>query len=464
MGNQSSKFVEEVQIISDRIINYLFSNNWKYINKCTGECVKGIGNPINIQECYLTCEAKLDNDGNYYCDKPGGCQKGGANAKFLAVGLAKVNAYIQSGCNCSRETFSILLYSSIASNQGFKTAWNGALGLQEVFTITLAAIGNEWHVSQSSTKDVAKKILRESQDHDWQHLILLHRLLYGDQYRNNGELISIPNSYYEHLINVAPCRGFDGRIHSGNSYEWGCIDRLDGEKGCENGCGNYISASNGLPFMFYYNLYNLVNTSYGENDMPISINNLALSDIDKNNYIEKDKKNFMAANTITAHNDYLIDNVFSDGQGRVTFVAGKYIDLLPGFEVKNGATLNAYIDPTISQMTCFNTSEPCISSTRVNPHVGLENNDMIEEGDFVIDISAMMQISPNPSPGKFTLQFLGKSIDNTVEIYNIFGEKIYKSDFTGLQYEMDLSSHPKGIYFIKVQSGENIFTEKLVLQ
>lgn len=82
------------------------------------------------------------------------------------------------------------------------------------------------------------------------------------------------------------------------------------------------------------------------------------------------------------------------------------------------------------------------------------------------DIKAL--ISPNPSTGKFTLQIPqeeeSENPNYTIEIYNILGEKILQSEIQNSKSLIDLSSHPKGIYFLKIQSGENIYTEKIVVQ
>jgi hypothetical protein len=72
-------------------------------------------------------------------------------------------------------------------------------------------------------------------------------------------------------------------------------------------------------------------------------------------------------------------------------------------------------------------------------------------------------ISPNPNNGIFTLQ-LKENTQGELFIYNPIGTLIYQSSIVNQQSTIDLSSRPRGIYFLKVQSGEKIYTAKIILQ
>jgi len=73
-----------------------------------------------------------------------------------------------------------------------------------------------------------------------------------------------------------------------------------------------------------------------------------------------------------------------------------------------------------------------------------------------------IKISPNPSSGLFTLQSTEEI--TVLEIYNVLGEKVYKSEMQNLKYEINLSAQAKGIYFVRVQSGENVSTQKIIIE
>lgn len=72
-------------------------------------------------------------------------------------------------------------------------------------------------------------------------------------------------------------------------------------------------------------------------------------------------------------------------------------------------------------------------------------------------------ILPNPSDGKFILQFK-ESSEGEIFIYNNLGGIVHQSKIIGNQLSVDLSNHPKGIYFVKVQDANRIYTEKVVVQ
>lgn len=84
------------------------------------------------------------------------------------------------------------------------------------------------------------------------------------------------------------------------------------------------------------------------------------------------------------------------------------------------------------------------------------------------------RIFPNPTNGKFTLQFNGpdgKSGSWTredphaaIEVFNILGDKV--ADLSDLiaksSNDVDLSYVTNGIYFIRIQDSKSSFTEKLI--
>jgi hypothetical protein len=75
-----------------------------------------------------------------------------------------------------------------------------------------------------------------------------------------------------------------------------------------------------------------------------------------------------------------------------------------------------------------------------------------------------INISPNPTPGKFAINSFEK-ID-AIKVYNILGENVYSINNLKQQTsnEIDLSGFQKGIYFVKIQSGEKLFTKRIVVQ
>ncbi|MBI3511561.1 MAG: T9SS type A sorting domain-containing protein [Bacteroidetes bacterium] len=72
-------------------------------------------------------------------------------------------------------------------------------------------------------------------------------------------------------------------------------------------------------------------------------------------------------------------------------------------------------------------------------------------------------ISPNPSSGKFSLQF-ENNFSGIICITNILGEIIYQTEINNSNQEIDLSSQPDGIYFVNVKAKVESFTQKIIIQ
>lgn len=89
----------------------------------------------------------------------------------------------------------------------------------------------------------------------------------------------------------------------------------------------------------------------------------------------------------------------------------------------------------------------------------------------VMDLSHLpsaMYVYPNPSNGKFIIGMKHNSLSTNfrVLIYNVYGQIVYV--YVGKQinfpFEIDLSSQPNGVYFIKLEIGKEIFSHKIILQ
>ncbi len=83
---------------------------------------------------------------------------------------------------------------------------------------------------------------------------------------------------------------------------------------------------------------------------------------------------------------------------------------------------------------------------------------------FDLQLTTNISIYPNPCTGKFSVK--GKSDIKTIEIYDVFGEKVYATSKFEQQKsnEVDLSDFPKGIYFVKIYDKQKFYTEKIVMQ
>ena len=96
---------------------------------------------------------------------------------------------------------------------------------------------------------------------------------------------------------------------------------------------------------------------------------------------------------------------------------------------------------------------------KLNPEGDVEINEKIQTEDN-------FTCYPNPTTGIVNINFA--KISNfgkvKVEITNINGQIIRQLTIDKEQLTINLSEHPKGIYFIKIQTEEQIYTDKIILK
>lgn len=71
-----------------------------------------------------------------------------------------------------------------------------------------------------------------------------------------------------------------------------------------------------------------------------------------------------------------------------------------------------------------------------------------------------VSIFPNPTAGVFSIT--GVEAEASISIFNAFGNEVKQLTST-LPAEIDLSGHPKGVYFVRIDTGERIYHEKVVI-
>lgn len=80
-----------------------------------------------------------------------------------------------------------------------------------------------------------------------------------------------------------------------------------------------------------------------------------------------------------------------------------------------------------------------------------------------------MNFYPNPNTGKFNLAFdLRDKGDTEINVLNVEGKAVYHEklkDFTGhYDHEINISSQPKGVYFVKVIQGAHSYVKKMMVE
>ena len=88
----------------------------------------------------------------------------------------------------------------------------------------------------------------------------------------------------------------------------------------------------------------------------------------------------------------------------------------------------------------------------------------VDDSELVSNLS----VYPNPTNGKFTVSISNaEASDLTVELVNISGQVVYRNEVKAVysyNEDIDAGSFAKGVYYLKVNNGEEVKVEKVVVQ
>jgi hypothetical protein len=78
-------------------------------------------------------------------------------------------------------------------------------------------------------------------------------------------------------------------------------------------------------------------------------------------------------------------------------------------------------------------------------------------------INEAFKIYPNPSSGKIYMQFV-RPTDGVIRMFQVNGQQILQPIMIQgvLQYSIDISDFPSGMYMIILEDSENIWSEKII--
>ncbi len=139
-----------------------------------------------------------------------------------------------------------------------------------------------------------------------------------------------------------------------------------------------------------------------------------------------------------------------------TITAGEEIILRPGFTAKYGSTFTASLGASCQETNGGNRSFAGNNSN---------SNSLPAQTLPINPIQNKLIVIPNPSSGKFSVSFAnGQSTTGYLQVMDLIGNVIYQSLAQNSKADIDLSAQPKGIYFIKLQSGDKIYTDKIIIQ
>jgi hypothetical protein len=155
---------------------------------------------------------------------------------------------------------------------------------------------------------------------------------------------------------------------------------------------------------------------------------------------------FDATNNITVSNTVIENGAF------VEFRAGVSILFLSGFVVESGGSMHALISDVY-----------CQPSSMLNSGEKI----MAQEIYTASEPKSVFNVFPNPTSGRFTVRMNTnkESTGISIEIFSIIGERVMQTQLSGRQeYELDLTTLPRGVYVLRLFNGNEVATERVIKQ
>lgn len=107
-------------------------------------------------------------------------------------------------------------------------------------------------------------------------------------------------------------------------------------------------------------------------------------------------------------------------------------------------------------------------SAEIQSNTGLfsltvSESSVLSDADFT-KINNELMVYPNPSSSFINIKMLDNSLLETIEIYNLIGEKVLIKSFDNLiNVQLNISHLSKGVYFMKAKSNNKITSKKLII-
>ena len=137
-----------------------------------------------------------------------------------------------------------------------------------------------------------------------------------------------------------------------------------------------------------------------------------------------------------------------------------------GSSITTDITGSVYTTGSFSGVGDFDISNGVFNMTsNGNADVAIVKMASLPNGVTELKSKLTFNISPNPSSGIFTVT--SQDEITAIEIYNVLGELIFPLSSrrgAGGEVEINLSAQAKGIYFIKVQCGDKVSTQKIIIE
>jgi Secretion system C-terminal sorting domain len=214
--------------------------------------------------------------------------------------------------------------------------------------------------------------------------------------------------------------------------------------------GNY----NGLDYMLFHNLYYLLNQVHSTVDGSYPMQHTIGSHEDPMSFADE-LRPIDVDNLVVGHNLTWV--------GDISVYAGN-----PGITITNTTVENNAYFLANAVTNCVAVPSQYLFEPGAYMKTGESNTNPLPPyritDEFKQVTNPSIMIFPNPNNGIFNIQLTNSGSIGDASVYNNLGQAVYQSKITDRRSSIDLSSQPKGIYFIKVQSADRVYTEKVVVE
>jgi len=169
-------------------------------------------------------------------------------------------------------------------------------------------------------------------------------------------------------------------------------------------------------------------------------------------------KSYRGYNTLTA-SDITVENT-----AVAEFIAPQGVTINGEFTAELGSDVYIYCAATVPD--CSEFPYPVMLK---NSKATSENTENETKNEMEVDPalpSNSLFIFPNPSNGVFTVQLNGSLNEEQSEInvFNIYGREVFSKPMETGYKILDLSSLPKGIYYIQITNAKKTFNRKIIFE
>ncbi len=152
-------------------------------------------------------------------------------------------------------------------------------------------------------------------------------------------------------------------------------------------------------------------------------------------------------------------------------IAGKYNNAVTSMMVKSGIQKSIYLSGSFQDVADFD-GQPLINNGQLNDESEFPDDafmvKIVENNNLTEGVSQAHMIYPNPNIGTFKLKLSGLRLDGNVlqVITDQLGAIVYQDQFMhrGTDISLKLTGIDRGLYYVKVQQDDQIYTERLIIE